>query len=101
MDAKTLHDMAHLARLTVDDADAAHYCTQLSQILQFVEQMQQINTDGIEPLAHPLSSLQSSNQTLAMNWRVDDVTETNQREHLQQCAPQVSDGFYVVPPVIE
>jgi aspartyl-tRNA(Asn)/glutamyl-tRNA(Gln) amidotransferase subunit C len=97
MDKKTLVDMAYLARLTVEEADADNYCTQLNQILHFVEQMQQVNTTNIEPLAHPLPDI----YTNATPWRIDAVTDSNQRESLQHCAPVAQDGFYVVPPVIE
>jgi aspartyl-tRNA(Asn)/glutamyl-tRNA(Gln) amidotransferase subunit C len=97
MDKNTLVDMAYLARLTVEKADADNYCTQLNQILHFVEQMQRVNTENIEPLAHPLPEI----YTNATEWRLDTVTENNQRDLFQQCAPTAQDGFYVVPPVIE
>ncbi len=97
MDKKTLIDMAYLARLIVEEADVSNYCTQLSQILHFIEQMQPINTDHVEPLAHPLPTIYTSLIAL----RTDQITEFNQREQLQRCAPSIQDGFYVVPPVIE
>lgn len=97
MDNKTLADMAQLARLTVEATDVDNYCTQLNQILHFVEQMQAVNTTNIEPLAHPLPDIYTHGTPL----RMDEITATNQRELLQRCAPLTQEGFYVVPPVIE
>jgi aspartyl-tRNA(Asn)/glutamyl-tRNA(Gln) amidotransferase subunit C len=55
--------------------------------------MNQANTTNVEPMAHPLDSVQ--------RLRADEITETNQRELLQSGAPAVRDGFYLVPRVIE
>jgi aspartyl-tRNA(Asn)/glutamyl-tRNA(Gln) amidotransferase subunit C len=85
--------IAHLARLTLSDEDLALYTPQLSHILEFVEQMNQIDTTHVEPLAHPLKS--------TLRLRTDGITETNQRDAFQAIAPQVEAGFYLVPKVIE
>lgn len=85
--------IAHLARLNLSDADMTTYASQLSNILKLIEEMNQVNTDHIEPLAHPLE--------LAQRLRKDIVTEPNLREHYQQIAPQVEAGLYLVPKVIE
>lgn len=98
MDHTTLKNMALLARLTLDEQDQANYSAQLTQILDFVAQMQRVDTTGIEPLAHPLAAYPSA---LQQQLRADVVIEHNQRDQLQVCAPQVQAGFYVVPPVIE
>ena len=55
--------------------------------------MQAVNTDGIEPLAHPLE--------IGARLRPDAVSETDQREKFQQIAPETENGFYLVPRVIE
>ena len=85
--------IAHLARLAIDEADIPGYATNLSNILNLVEQMNAVNTDNVSPMAHPLDAVQ--------RLRADDVTEANQREHFQAHAPSVEDGLYLVPKVIE
>ena len=85
--------IAHLARLEVSESDIPEYAHNLSNILGLVEQMNEINTDGVTPMAHPLAASQ--------RLRVDEVTEENQREHFQANAPQTENGLYLVPKVIE
>jgi len=85
--------IAHLARLSLSEEDVALYTPQLSHILEFVEQMNQIDTTQVEPLAHPFET--------TIRLRTDKVTETNQRDTFQAIAPQVEAGFYLVPKVIE
>ena len=85
--------IAHLARLAIDESDVEGYARELSNILDLVDQMNAVDTTGIQPLAHPLDAVQ--------RLRVDEVSETNQREHFQEIAPQVEDGLYLVPKVIE
>ena len=93
MDNSDVKKIAHLARLAIDEADIPHYATNLSNILHLVEQMDSVATESVKPMAHPLDEVQ--------RLRDDVVTETNQREHFQQCAPLTSDGLYLVPKVIE
>jgi aspartyl-tRNA(Asn)/glutamyl-tRNA(Gln) amidotransferase subunit C len=82
--------IADLARLNLSESDLELYTPQLSNILEFVEQMNQINTDSIEALT------KNNNQRL----RPDQVTESNQRDAFQAIAPLVEAGFYLVPKVI-
>jgi len=94
--ALTLADVtkiAHLARLAVDEKSAPKYVHDLSNILGLVEQMSQVDTTNIEPIAHPYEASQ--------RLRVDAVTEPDQRELFQSIAPQVEAGLYLVPQVIE
>lgn len=93
LSATDVKKIAHLARLGIEDKDIAHYAQDLSGLLDLVAQMNALNTDTVEPLAHPLEQ----NQRL----RPDLVTETNQRERFQAIAPQVEAGLYLVPKVIE
>jgi aspartyl-tRNA(Asn)/glutamyl-tRNA(Gln) amidotransferase subunit C len=93
LDSSDVKKIAHLARLAIDEADIAHYATNLSDILHLVEQMDSVNTDTVIPMAHPLDEVQ--------RLREDAVTESDQREHFQQCAPLTEDGLYLVPKVIE
>ena len=85
--------IAHLARLNVSETDTAINPSQLSSILQFIEQLSQVDTKNIEPLAHPLD--------ISQRLRPDIVTEPNLRETYQRIAPQVEAGLYLVPKVIE
>jgi len=90
---KDVETIAHLARLAIDEADIPGYANNLSSILQFVEQMNAIDTTDVEPMAHPLDAVQ--------RLRKDEITESNQREHYQQVAPSTEAGLYLVPTVIE
>ena len=85
--------IAHLARIEIDDAGAATALQQLSGILGLIEEMQAVNTDGIEPMSH--------SQDVVQRMREDVVTESNQRELFQSIAPAVENGLYLVPKVIE
>lgn len=85
--------IAHLARIALTENDIPLYTENLSNILAFVEQLNNVNTQGITPMAHPLDAV--------ARLRVDAVTEPNLRDHFQQIAPQVEAGLYLVPKVIE
>jgi aspartyl-tRNA(Asn)/glutamyl-tRNA(Gln) amidotransferase subunit C len=85
--------IAHLARLNLSEADIALYTPQLSNILGFIEQMNQADTSNVEPLAHPLD--------LSQRLRADNVIEPDLRTKFQQIAPRVEAGLYLVPKVIE
>ncbi|MDZ5603378.1 Asp-tRNA(Asn)/Glu-tRNA(Gln) amidotransferase subunit GatC [Pseudomonas sp. RP23018S] len=85
--------IAHLARLGLDEAELPRITDALNSILGLVDQMQSVDTDGIEPLAHPLEASQ--------RLRPDQVTEQNQRERYQAIAPATENGLYLVPKVIE
>ena len=85
--------IAHLARLAITEEELVNYTDRLSTILKLVDQLQAVDTQGIEPMAHPLDV----NQRL----RPDVVTEPNLREKFQQIAPATEAGLYLVPKVIE
>lgn len=91
--AEDVNKIAHLARLGIDGQDVASYTKDLSGMLALMAKMGEVNTDGVEPMAHPLDQVQ--------RLRADVVTESNQREHFQAIAPKVEDGLYLVPKVIE
>lgn len=85
--------IAHLARLAVSEEEAADYVAKLSRILGMVDQLKQVDTAGVVPMAHPLD--------MAQRLRPDAVTEPDRRAAFQAVAPQVEDGLYLVPKVIE
>jgi len=93
VDQSDITKVALLARLKIDEADVPQYVDNLSNILDLVEQMSEINTDDVVPMAHPLDA--------AQRLRADEVTEANQRDKFQVLAPQVESGLYLVPKVIE
>lgn len=84
---------AYLARIGVLEAEAARYVDDLSHILDMADQLASVDTDGIEPLAHPLDAIQPM--------RRDEVTEINHRDDYQASAPAVADGLFLVPRVVE
>ncbi|KJV29948.1 glutamyl-tRNA amidotransferase [Aquitalea magnusonii] len=85
--------IAKLARINVSDEEIVAVGNQLNNIFGLIEKMQAVNTDGIEPMAHP--------QDVSLRLREDIVTQTNQREAFQAIAPQVEKGLFLVPKVIE
>jgi aspartyl-tRNA(Asn)/glutamyl-tRNA(Gln) amidotransferase subunit C len=93
LDASDVEKIAHLARLGIDAADIPEYSRNLSDILAFVEQLNAVDTTGVEPLAHTREATQ--------RLRPDVVTETDLREEYQRVAPQTEAGLYLVPKVIE
>jgi aspartyl-tRNA(Asn)/glutamyl-tRNA(Gln) amidotransferase subunit C len=93
LDKSEVEKIAHLARLHISDAEADEVTNRITDILALIDQMQSVNTEGIEPLAHPLDVVQ--------RLRPDEVTEENQREALQSLAPAAEDGLFLVPRVIE
>lgn len=85
--------IAHLARIAMDETEAAGYLQQLSGILGLVEQMQAVDTEGVAPMAHA--------RDVVLRRRDDAVTEADQHELFQALAPRVEAGLYLVPKVIE
>ena len=92
-DKSEVEKVAQLARLHVSEAEAIEVASRITDILALIDQMQSIDTDGVEPLAHPLDVTQPL--------REDKVTEENRRDELQTLAPATEDGLYLVPRVIE
>lgn len=93
LDTDDIKAIARLARLRIDEADVPLYATNLSNILDLVEQMNSVDTAAVVPMSHPLD--------VEQRLREDKVTETNQRDAFQSIAPATQDGLYLVPKVIE
>ena len=89
--------IAHLARLALTDEHSEQLLTKLNGFFDLVQAMSEVNTDGVEPLAHPVAVTQD----VALRLREDVVTEPDQREANQRSAPSVEGGLYLVPRVIE
>jgi aspartyl-tRNA(Asn)/glutamyl-tRNA(Gln) amidotransferase subunit C len=98
--ALTLADVsriAHLSRLEISSAESEALLVQLNGFFSIVEQMQAVDTSGVEPLHTPLSAIQE----VCLRLRDDVVSEGNQRELNQRSAPAVDAGLFLVPKVIE
>jgi aspartyl-tRNA(Asn)/glutamyl-tRNA(Gln) amidotransferase subunit C len=93
LSTQDVEKVARLARLAMTPAEIETARSQLSGIFGLIEEMQAVDTKGIEPMSHA--------QDVAQRLREDKVTETNQREAFQAIAPQVEGGLYLVPQVIE
>ena len=93
LNADQIRRVAQLARLELKAEQVEPYAEQLSRILDMVGQLTQANTEGVEPMAHPLAMVQ--------RLRPDAVTETDRRAVYQAHAPAVQDGLFLVPKVIE
>jgi aspartyl-tRNA(Asn)/glutamyl-tRNA(Gln) amidotransferase subunit C len=85
--------IAALARIEVTESEQESVRAQLNDIFAMIEQMQAVDTAGIEPMAHA--------QDVALRLRADAVTETDQHALFQSVAPQVEADLYLVPKVIE
>ena len=93
LDAHTVAQIAHLARLSLSEAQSTEYAQSLTKILGMMESLKGINTDEIEPLKSPFDTPQPL--------RADVVTESNHRDEYQAVAPATEAGLYLVPRVIE
>jgi len=89
--------IALLARIAVSPEEARDVAGQLNRVLGLIDQMQALDTRGIEPMSHPLDSQPGVRQRL----RPDAVTEPDRRAEYQAVAPAVNQGLYLVPKVIE
>ncbi len=97
MNLEDVKRIAHLSRLAISEDEAASTLDQLQKVFNLVEQMQAIDTDGVEPLAHPIEQIMSIAQPL----RKDIVTEIDQRDAYLKNAPAQHEGLFLVPKVIE
>lgn len=88
-----VESIAHLARLEISGDEIPVYVDNLSRIIDFVQQLERADTEGVTPMAHPLNMTQPL--------RDDVVTESDQRALYQQNAQAVESGLYLVPRVIE
>ena len=97
LNSQDIARVANLARLELRPDETEHTLRQLNGFFALVAQMEAVNTDGIEPLAHPAALLGE----VALRLRDDIASEPNQREASQRSAPAVARGLFLVPKVIE
>jgi len=93
VDLATVKRVAHLARIAVSDADAERMMGELNGILGFVEQLSEVNVEGVEPM--------TSVTPMAMKKRTDTVTDGSKADDIVANAPATDRNFFQVPKVVE
>jgi len=93
VDADTVRRVAHLARIAVAENDVEHLKGELNAMLAFVEQLQEVNVEGVEPM--------TSVTPMAMKKRADVVNDGGIAKDIVSNAPQSDDNFFLVPKVVE
>ena len=93
LDKSTVRNIANLARLEVPEDELDHLAGELSNIITFVEQLSEVNTEGVAPM--------TSVAHLELPWRTDQVTDGDCRDKVLANAPEQHEGFFLVPKVIE
>ena len=93
VDQNTVRRIARLARIAVTDEEVPHLQGELNAILSFVEQLNEVNVEGVEPM--------TSVTPMTMKKRQDGVTDGGYPEKIVRNAPATEDGFFLVPKVVE
>jgi aspartyl-tRNA(Asn)/glutamyl-tRNA(Gln) amidotransferase subunit C len=93
LDEATVARIARLARIAVPEEELAPLATELSHILQWIEQLNEVDTDGVPPM--------TSVAAMKLAWREDEVTDGGRPEDILANAPERQDGYFVVPKVVE
>jgi aspartyl-tRNA(Asn)/glutamyl-tRNA(Gln) amidotransferase subunit C len=93
VDADTVRRIAHLARIAVAESEVENLRAELNAMLAFVEQLQEVNVEGVEPM--------TSVTPMAMKKRHDAVTDGGIADDIVKNAPASEDHFFLVPKVVE
>ena len=93
VDKATVQRVAHLARIAVREEELEPLAGELNNILAWVEQLNEVNTDAVEPMASVHDDV--------LRMRADVVNDGDKQEDILANAPEASDGQFVVPKVIE
>ena len=93
IDTETARRVAKLARIKVEDADLPALAQDFNRILGFVEQLNEVDVEGVEPM--------TSVTPMRLKRRVDEVTDGNQQDKVLANAPDAREGFFAVPKVVE
>ncbi|HUD52902.1 Asp-tRNA(Asn)/Glu-tRNA(Gln) amidotransferase subunit GatC [Parvibaculum sp.] len=93
VDQNTVRHIARLARIAVRDDELPALAGELNTILDWVEQLGEVDTTGVEPMTSAVA--------MSMKMRDDVVTAGNLQKEVTENAPRAEDGFYVVPRVVE
>ena len=93
IDLKTIKHISKLSRISVDDAKADKLSTDLNSIFDFIEKLNELNTDNVEPL--------TSVAKTTLKLRADEVKSKNIRDQILKNSPEENEDFFVVPRVVE
>lgn len=93
LDAEKVRKVAVLARLKLSEAEVADYVTKLGNVLSYVETLNEVNTEGIEPMVHAVE--------LSNVFRVDEMQPSLPRELALQNAPKTDGMYFLVPQILE
>jgi aspartyl-tRNA(Asn)/glutamyl-tRNA(Gln) amidotransferase subunit C len=93
IDLKTVKHISKLSRISVDDAKADKLAGDLNSIFNFIEKLNELNTDNVEPL--------TSVAETTLKLRVDEVKSRNIRDQILKNSPEENEDFFVVPRVVE
>ncbi len=93
LDEQTVRKVARLANIEIQDGDVERIGTQLSGIIQWVEQLGEVDTDNVEPLANVVN--------IDLHLRKDEVTDGDCADKVLANAPEETQGFFVVPKIVE
>ena len=93
IDKSDIKHLCNLSKLNLDEDEQSLFLKHMQSILGMIEELQEVDTGDIEPMAHPLQMTQ--------RLRVDEITEFNERDKYQKNTEFTEDGFYKVPKVID
>ncbi len=93
IERQEIEKLATLSRIAIGEDTITEVSERLSSVLELVDQLQAVNTEGVEAMSHPMKATQ--------RLREDEISEINQREAFQAVAPDTEDGLFLVPKVIE
>ena len=93
IDKNTINKIARLSRIKLEDKESADYIKDLNSILDWVEQLNEVNTENVEPLSNISSSI--------LPKRDDTSEDSNSSDEILENAPDKLEGFFAVPKVVE
>lgn len=93
IDKQTARRVAHLARIEVDEAGLEPLARDLSRIIDFMDELSEVDVDGVEPM--------TSVTPMRLKMRDDAVTDGDRRDDILRNAPDAREGFFAVPKVVE
>ena len=93
MDKKTVTTISYLSRLRIDKEKEEKIVQDLDNIIEFVDQLKDIDTSNVEPLTNPLEKTAKT--------RSDQITAKNLKKELLEIAPSSNDDYFLVPRVVE
>ena len=93
IDLKTIKHISKLSRISVDDQKAEKLAGDLNSIFKFIEKLNELNTDNVEPL--------TSVAETTLKFRTDEVQSENIRDQIIKNSPEDNEDFFVVPKVVE